>query len=249
MSWKWAVAGAMALGMGAAGAAQAATFDLTVNITSASLVNGAAVPAFTPFTFHQIWRTGAFTSGAAATTLIETGIDDQPDYDQREVDGGGGASVDPTGFTGQILSLIGLADPGVGSYGVSESQIFAPGPAGIFGGADVGVNTNVFTQDGREHSFAIGAELGFAIPSVPNSLVEDDFDNGFTSGPGAYGMRVSDCGPGPCTGESDTFVEYEGTFTATEVAGVPEPTAWALMLIGFAGLGATLRRRREASAV
>jgi hypothetical protein len=30
--------------------------------------------------------------------------------------------------------------------------------------------------------------------------------------------------------------------------GVPEPTAWALMLLGVAGLGATLRRRREQGA-
>lgn len=29
--------------------------------------------------------------------------------------------------------------------------------------------------------------------------------------------------------------------------GVPEPTTWALMLIGFGGLGATLRRRRTAA--
>jgi hypothetical protein len=28
-------------------------------------------------------------------------------------------------------------------------------------------------------------------------------------------------------------------------AGVPEPTSWAMMLIGFGALGATLRRRRE----
>jgi hypothetical protein len=31
--------------------------------------------------------------------------------------------------------------------------------------------------------------------------------------------------------------------------GVPEPAAWSLMLAGFGGLGAMLRRRRPALAV
>ncbi len=33
-------------------------------------------------------------------------------------------------------------------------------------------------------------------------------------------------------------------FTVSGVAGVPEPATWAMMLMGFGGLGATLRRRR-----
>ena len=32
---------------------------------------------------------------------------------------------------------------------------------------------------------------------------------------------------------------------ATGTAGVPEPAAWALMVVGFGGLGAVLRRRRQ----
>jgi hypothetical protein len=37
--------------------------------------------------------------------------------------------------------------------------------------------------------------------------------------------------------------------TAVGVAGVPEPAAWALMILGFGGVGATLRRRRTVSAI
>jgi hypothetical protein len=39
----------------------------------------------------------------------------------------------------------------------------------------------------------------------------------------------------------------EGAFRSTALApaAVPEPGAWALMILGFGGVGATLRRRRE----
>jgi len=33
--------------------------------------------------------------------------------------------------------------------------------------------------------------------------------------------------------------------TAPAVAAVPEPATWALMLLGFAGIGFTIRRRRD----
>jgi hypothetical protein len=44
-----------------------------------------------------------------------------------------------------------------------------------------------------------------------------------------------DCGPPPCTGLCGG---------GGEIPGVPEPAAWALMILGFGGAGAMLRRRR-----
>jgi hypothetical protein len=43
-----------------------------------------------------------------------------------------------------------------------------------------------------------------------------------------------DCGPPPCTHDC-----------GTPGPGVPEPTSWALLILGFGGVGAVLRRRRE----
>ena len=40
---------------------------------------------------------------------------------------------------------------------------------------------------------------------------------------------------------------YFGFKTVAEVAGVPEPASWALMIGGLAMAGATLRRRRLAT--
>jgi hypothetical protein len=42
---------------------------------------------------------------------------------------------------------------------------------------------------------------------------------------------------------------YGNELTNVSVVGVPEPAAWALMLVGFAGLGGALRTRRRAALV
>jgi hypothetical protein len=38
-------------------------------------------------------------------------------------------------------------------------------------------------------------------------------------------------------------------FTVSSSAAVPEPATWAMMIMGFGGIGATLRRRRQALAI
>jgi hypothetical protein len=58
-----------------------------------------------------------------------------------------------------------------------------------------------------------------------------------------FGGDLSVAGPAqslPCSGACT----YSETFDITS-GGVPEPTTWALMLIGFGGMGAALRSRRR----
>lgn len=59
------------------------------------------------------------------------------------------------------------------------------------------------------------------------------------------------------SGQSQDIYDWHGdlratlitsVYTATPVGGVPEPGAWVLMILGFAGAGAALRRRRAATA-
>jgi hypothetical protein len=51
--------------------------------------------------------------------------------------------------------------------------------------------------------------------------------------------------------ESITFSSSQTAFEFDNIAvgGVPEPAAWALMLVGFGGLGAALRFRRSTAAI
>jgi hypothetical protein len=59
-------------------------------------------------------------------------------------------------------------------------------------------------------------------------------------------INQGDAGIG-ATANSGAILETGGTVTTH--GGVPEPAAWAMMLVGFGGLGALLRRRRSALAL
>lgn len=51
-----------------------------------------------------------------------------------------------------------------------------------------------------------------------------------------------------CQSLSNFTASSTGSFSAA-VAAVPEPGAWALMLVGFGGIGALMRRRTALAAI
>ena len=72
--------------------------------------------------------------------------------------------------------------------------------------------------------------------------------------PGLHGIQVIDYFAALSGGVHSFEIQYDnggggGAVAQFDpgdaVAGVPEPAAWALMLTGFSGLGALLRRRRS----
>ena len=42
-----------------------------------------------------------------------------------------------------------------------------------------------------------------------------------------------------------TLMSYDGVISFSPLAAVPEPAAWALMIMGFGGVGAMVRARRR----
>jgi hypothetical protein len=67
-------------------------------------------------------------------------------------------------------------------------------------------------------------DLGVFAPSTQSQLSSES---------GAFTPRI----------DSLAFI-VEGTTVPGAGVGVPEPAAWALMLLGFGGIGAALRRRQ-----
>ena len=70
--------------------------------------------------------------------------------------------------------------------------------------------------------------------------------NAVTSTSGAFSVALG--GPQTLTisGVGGANAVFSGTATfQTPTGGIPEPGAWALMIVGFAGTGALLRRRRQ----
>lgn len=79
-----------------------------------------------------------------------------------------------------------------------------------------------------------GATIGTLLQGVANPLARQAFtrDGGWNAGGVTpYGFRVYGEGGDPSIG-------------APWAQSIPEPTTWALMIIGFGGAGAALRRRR-----
>ena len=97
---------------------------------------------------------------------------------------------------------------------------------------------NVFLIQGYGFSGPYGPPFGINL-----NLGVVPFDQ-----PGVYGnflLGETRGGPSPLPGpnRSQTFT---GPITLTVLSsGTPEPATWAMMLLGFLGVGAALRRRRR----
>lgn len=100
--------------------------------------------------------------------------------------------------------------------------------SGSFNPANALQNAVAYNDD-----FAGGLDGGFSglslLTGVSYFAVSSGFDN---SDFGAYSLNIN--GPGTITGGN---------------GGVPEPATWAMLIFGFAGVGAAMRRRRGAVAV
>jgi hypothetical protein len=127
--------------------------------------------------------------------------------------------------------------------------------------------TNAINGEYVPTSFVIADTDGLSLSktTATNYSASFNFVNGTladwfidaNTGPSAALLTVNDSGVFSFFGEvydsasvngqesvSAGFPNSPASGTWTVTAGVPEPTAWALMMLGLAGVGATLRRRR-----
>jgi PEP-CTERM motif len=156
--------------------------------------------------------------------------------------------------TGKFTDGVTLA----GTMNVDVSAGCVVGSAGCTGG---GASAPTFTVSAYPaETFILGANPGFVAPNtVELPLVSHPFCCGdlsmqilfttpdaadivgYDGGPITGGQVVADCG---VNGVCDLHSGLTGSFTSASSA-VPEPSTWAMMLVGFAGLGLLARRIRN----
>ncbi|MBO9574841.1 MAG: PEP-CTERM sorting domain-containing protein [Sphingobium sp.] len=77
-----------------------------------------------------------------------------------------------------------------------------------------------------------------SVPSSLGDIAGGAVANNFIVGPGTYALHF--------TGNSTSSASYSGTI---DVAAVPEPASWAMMIAGIAAVGTAMRRRSQLARV
>jgi PEP-CTERM motif len=108
-----------------------------------------------------------------------------------------------------------------------------------------GISISSFTQGSADTSISFTQDLSFGFidgsTSTEPSFMEYIF--AFPAFPAAAGVYDTGDDPGYVFFLSHTDISYtSGTLT---IAVVPEPSTWAMMLLGFAGLGFAGCRQRQ----
>ena len=136
-----------------------------------------------------------------------------------------------TGFVDfNVYGNVGNYDLRTSAVGAFPGFDYAPAPANTapFGGG-LGTTSVVLSGPGYHADLLVlNASASFTTSQTGNYLLASSVEC-----VGAYS-----CSPGP-------DARY---LSGPSLMGVPEPAAWALMIIGFGGVGAATRRRRTAVA-
>lgn len=161
------------------------------------------------------------------------------------------------GFTGNFLESV---FPGTHYLVASDGEVtFRPfgSPFDVSDGLDFSDVPFVWNQAADSHWTALTAKQTWVVPAVTTCGSENsnkcEFVGHFISpsawAPGAIGTWLI---LNPVGRVSDKIVTFNSAVGAelkfySDPFTVPEASTWTLMLMGFGGLGAVLRRRRETS--
>jgi len=146
----------------------------------------------------------------------------------------------------------------VGAFGTLTGSTYtivcvSGSPPGCSGGGPGGQRVDPFVSS-----------FSFSLYTSPLAEGDNPFSYGFEFGAGFYTGIINNSG-GTLTGRDLIFTRVDGgscrqfligcqsvsatatTFNVT--GGVPEPSTWAMMLMGFGAVGYSLRRRRKLGAM
>ena len=169
----------------------------------------------------------AGAASASVTTNIYSG------------DSGVGGGAPYTGFVGTLVT------PGI-SFATDTGYNWHPFGLGSFG-ADSQGSLNV-AADGT-YTFHLSSDDGSVVFVDGAQLIDRGGPHGpsttdgtlfLTAGLHSYEVQFFEC----CGGPSGLDFSIP---LGVAISGTPEPGIWGLMLVGFGGLGAMLRRRRAAA--
>jgi hypothetical protein len=135
----------------------------------------------------------------------------------------------------QFLNGAALSNPAIANLDIDNSHITLTGTIGLL----TGNNTfQIGHDDGVVLSVAVPGGFLLSAPG-PTSFVLTPFTITNPGAPGnfAFTLDYNEC----CSGPAD----LEFAFNNVPIGGVPEPSTWAMMLLGFAGLGFAFRQSRR----
>lgn len=129
------------------------------------------------------------------------------------------------------------------TYGFSNSPDFASdGVASLLGGAALGPSYGIGFYDVRDYTATISSVFlnpGTYYFSLQNAVTSGN-NGGFWDQNGSAGVSFQ-------SNNGALGITHAFTLTSDSVPAVPEPTTWAMMLLGFAGIGFAMRRRRPSA--
>jgi hypothetical protein len=184
------------------------------------------------YDYYQIYSSAAFSGPLTFDTIsffdyVDLGFKSRPVLNGNYVISFGVTS-EPVGGTYPVGSITNLAE-------------FFNGP---LGGSSVG---GVFSISGTAFSYnPLNGNLVMHLVASDQDLVPNGFGNGYFQADYA-GLVTSRA----VMLSNGIVVEGDGALVTEfhSANAVPEPATWAMMIAGFAGIGATMRRRKVASAV
>jgi hypothetical protein len=220
-------------------------------------------PVYTPQLFHYLQGSSTkdvlvlgdgysnpYPTGGVATTSVSSlsGVDLSL-YSAIYVKSPGGCcTADPTALDGYGSAVNAFIAAGgnlsIENYMGGSYDGVVPGGAGASVAA--GTVAGVGCADG-EVTTPIGIAKGFGQPPVDYCWSHQGYELSYFTSLGYLNLISADPSYGPYedgTNLGSSLLAYGGTLGSS---GAPEPTTWALMMMGVFGVGSLLRSRRRAS--